>query len=192
METAFYIVIAVAQVGILVYYFWNNARKKKKVQEGKSALAREYPYEGMRNIALNTAPGVLLASIPENEILVYCVVMDWDMGSDTVTLVGQVTGEANLYVKSGGGVIGAGKYANISTETQQLNALAQQELQKASPAAGTTLPGANEVQFFMLTNRGKFVMKDVMKNIENKSSVCLPLYEQASRVIAEMRRTAMN
>lgn len=192
METAFYIIIAIAQVGILVYYFWNNARKKKKVQEGKSALAREYPYEGMRNIALNTAPGVLLASIPENEILVYCVVMDWDMGSDTVTLVGQVTGEANLYVKSGGGVIGAGKYANISAETQQLNALAQQELQKASPAVATALPGANEVQFFMLTNRGKFVMKDVMKNIENKTSACLPLYEQASRVIAEMRRTAMN
>ena len=191
MQNIFLAIIAVAQVGVLVWYFTNLRAKNKKRDEGKAAIAREYPYEGMRNMALNTVPGAVLANVGKDDILVYSVLMDWDMGNDIVTLVVQVTGEANLYVKSGGGIIGAGRYMNISAAAQQLTGVAQGFLQMTNPVTTTALPPKNCVQFFLLSNRGKFSATDEMKNIENRTSPLLPLFESANKVIGEMRKTAM-
>ena len=189
-QTIFFIIIAVAQIGVLAWYFMTARAKNKKIAEGKAAVAREYPYEGMRNIALNTVPGAVLANVGADEILVYSVLMDWDMGNDMVTLVVQVTGEANLYVQSGGGIIGAGRYMNISDAAQKFTGVAQGFLSVTNPAASTALPPKDHVQFFLLTNRGKFMAVDSMKNIESKTSAIYPLFEEANMVIGEMRKTA--
>ena len=190
-QNIIFISIAVAQIAVLVWYFINSRKKSRIAAERKEAIAREYPFEGMRNIALNTVPGAVLANVPDDQVFVYSVLMDWDMGTDIVTLVVQITGEANLYVRSGGGIIGAGRYLNISAAAQKFTSDAQNYLHLSHPAAGTSLPPKNAVQFFLLTNRGKFNMQDDMKNIENRTSALLPLFEAANNVIGEMRKTAL-
>ena len=184
-------VIAVVQVAVLIWYYNRNKKQANKDNEKRAALAKEYPYEGMRNIALNTVPGAIVANVPGDEVYVYCVVMDWDMGSDTITLVTQVTGDANLYVRSGGGIIGAGKYPNISDAAQKFTTVAQQYLSIATPATSTPLPPKDCVQFCLLTNKGKFMATELMQNIENKSSQWVGLFNEASHVIGQMRNTAV-
>lgn len=182
--------IAVVQVGVLVWYFNRNKKKSDKNKE-REALAKEYPYEGMRNLALNMVPGAIVANVPQNEVYVYSVLMDWNMGQDMVTLVTQVTGEANLYVKSGGGIIGAGKYPGVSTAAQAFTAAAGQYLTLAVKSGSVPLPQANCVQFCLLTNNGKYVAVELMQNIENKTSGWTSLFAEASSVIGKMREAAI-
>lgn len=190
-EIALYIVLAASQVGLLIYYFLFNKRKKQKELERRATLTKEFPYETLRGIALSTSPGAMLATIPQGETAVYSAVMDWDMGNDIVTLVTNITGEATLYVKSGGGIIGSGKYPNVSSAAQQFTAAAQAHLSHATSTTNTPLPQKNCVQFFLLTNNGKYSGTDLMTNIENKTSMWLPLFEEANRVIGEMRASAL-
>ncbi len=190
MESALYIVLAISQVGLLVYYFLYNRRKKQKEADRRAALTKEFPYETLRGIALNTNPGAMLATIPQGETAVYSAVMDWDMGNDIVTLITTITGEATLYVKSGGGIIGSGKYPSVSSAAQHFTSVAQTHLTHATSVTATPLPQPNCVQFYLLTNNGKYFGTDLMLNIENKTSLWLPLFEEASRVIGEMRATA--
>ena len=184
-------IIAVVQVGVLVWYYKRNRKQADEDNAKRASLAREYPYEGMRNIALNTVPGAIVANVPDNEVYVYCVVMDWDMGSDTITLVTQITGDANLYVKSGGGIIGAGKYPNISAAAQKFTSASQQYLDKAVSATTTPLPQKDCIQFVLLTNKGKYMATELMQNIENKTSAWTGLFTEASQVIGQMRNTAI-
>ncbi len=190
LEIILYSAIAVAQVVILVWYFRKSSLKSKKEKEKRDALTREYPFDGLRNIALNTSPGAIIANVPENEVLVYSAVMDWDMGSDIVTLVTQLTGDVSMYVKSGGGIIGAGKYPEVSAAAQNFTRNAQTFLEFVTPANETTLPPKNCVQFFLLTNKGKFHATELYSNIENGTSRWAGLFNEANSLMSIMRKFA--
>ena len=182
-------VIAVVQTGVLVWYFLRNRKQANIDNSKRAALAQQYPFEGMRNIALNTVPGAIVANVPDNEVYVYAVVMDWDMGNDIISLVTRITGDADLFVQSGGGIIGAGKYPGISEAAQKFTAMAQQYLDKAVSTIASPLPQKNCVQFCLLTNKGKFVATELMQNIENKSTQWTGLFQEASNVINLMRQS---
>lgn len=190
METALYIALAISQVALLVYYFAFSRRKKQKEAERRASLSREYPYEVLRSMALNIMPGAMLASIPDGAVEVYSMIMDWDMGNDVVTLATQVTGETNLYVQSGGGIIGAGKHLNVSSAAQQFTAIARNYLGEAAVSNDISLPASNGVKFIFLTNRGKYMAQEDYSKIENRSSKWTPLFEAASIVINEMRQSS--
>lgn len=192
LEKLFYIGIAVAQLGLIVWYFYRNSRKSAEVKKKKDALAREYPFEGLRNMALTAMPGAIFANVPEGETYLYSVVMDWNMGDDIITLATNITGEANLYVKSGGGIVGAGKHQPVSEAAQTLVAFSRKFLNMATQPSSTPLPEKNIVQFILLTNNGKYLLRDEMKNIESRNSPFHELYEQSSYVINEMRKTVAN
>ncbi len=185
-------VIAIAQVAALAWYYTRNKNAANKDNEIRANLAKEYPYEGMRNIALNTVPGAIVANVPDDETYVYSVVMDWDMGNDMITLVTQITGDANLYVKSGGGIIGAGKYPSVSSAAQQFTKSAQALLGNAIAVTTNPLPQQNCVQFYLLTNKGKFAGVELMQNIENKTSAWATLFAEATNVIGQMRNAAVS
>lgn len=189
MTTALYIALALSQVGLLVYYFFFSNKKKNQEAERRAALSREFPYEVMRSMALNVNPGAMLAAIPDGTEEVYAMIMDWDMGNDVVTLSAQVTGEVNLYVQSGGGIIGAGKHLNVSTAAQQFTHAAKQYLGEAKAGNDTALPPKNNVKFIFLTNKGRYTATEDYSKIENGSSSWAPLFQSASLVINEMRNT---
>lgn len=189
METALYILLALSQLAILVYFFFFSNRKKNKEEARRAAIAKEFPYDTLRTMALGIAPGAMLATIPEGQTEVYSVVMDWDMGNDLVTLATQVTGEANLYVRSGGGIIGAGKHLAVSTAARQFTALSREYLHLATNNGDTSLPAKNHVKFILLTNKGAFAATDALEQIERKASQLTPLFEAATVVINEMRNS---
>ena len=114
--------------------------------------------------------------------------MDWDMGNDIVTLVTQITGDASLYVKSGGGIIGAGKHPNVSSAAQRFTALSQEHLPDTALTTAISLPERNAVKFFFLTNKGKYTASVDYKNIEDKTSKWVGLFDEAKSVIDEMRK----
>ncbi len=115
--------------------------------------------------------------------------MDWDLGDETMTLITYQTGDASMYLSSGGGIIGGGQHETVSKASKEFVSMAQNYVDKASKADTTTLSGKDCFKLYFLTNKGKFVAQEIISNIENKSSKWLDLFEIANNVITELRLT---
>lgn len=151
---------------------------------------KENAYEELRNMAFKTTPEQLDLSLPTDKTIVYGVVMDWEMGGATATTVIYQTGDASLYLSTGGGVIGGGQHQNVNNASKQFISLAQTFLDKTTKTEMTDLPKTNEVKFYLLTNKGIYVGQEQMKNFENNSSAWLKLFEKGNNVLSELRKTS--
>jgi hypothetical protein len=194
-----YIIIGIILAGILVIYL--ATRKSKSTENVKPMVAnhdtakpkvhttKENAFEGLRNMAFSVTHEQLGLSLPTEKTVVYGVIMDWGMGSATATIVSYQTGDASLYLSSGGGVIGGGQHQNVSSAVKRFVSLAQTYLDKSTKIETTDLPTTDQVKFYLLTNKGKFVGQDNMNNFENRSSEWLKLFEEGNNVLTELRMT---
>ncbi|OYX84867.1 MAG: hypothetical protein B7Y83_06660 [Flavobacteriales bacterium 32-34-25] len=194
-----YTIIGLVLAGGLVFYLTSFRNKSTTTnQHTKSETAttekvhktEENAYEELRNMAFKVTPEQLALSLSTDKTIVYGVVMDWEMGGATATTVAYQTGDASLYLSSGGGVIGGGKHQNVNSASKQFISLAQTFLDKTAKAEKTSLPTINEIKFYFLTNKGVYVGQEQMKNFENNSSLWLKLFEEGNNVLSELRKTS--
>ena len=158
----------------------------------KQDAIQENTFEGMRKMALSVTADQLGLVLSSDNTIVYGVIMDWGMNEGIATVVSYQTGDASLYISSGGGVIGGGQHKNVNIAAKQFVSKAQACLHHAIKTDSTTLPIANEVKFYLLTNKGVFTGKEQMKNFENNSSYWLELFQEGNNVLTELRKQAKN
>ena len=147
------------------------------------------PYEGMRDRAFTPKPEDLGLSLPADKTTVYGVIMDWEMGRVTATLVSYLTGEASVILNSGGGII-TGEQENVNMAAKQFVSLAQTFLDKATKTESTSLPARNEVNFYLLTNDGIYVGREQVENFNNNSSTWSSLFKEGNDVLTELRKAS--
>ncbi|MEJ1938304.1 hypothetical protein WDZ92_49550, partial [Nostoc sp. NIES-2111] len=140
-------------------------------------------------MALGVTPEQLKLSLPADITTVYGVIMDWEMGGAIATIIAYETGDASLYLSSGGGIIGGGQHEFVNKAAKKLITIAQTHLDKALKTEDIDLPASNHVRFYFLTNKGKFIGEDDMKNFENNTSYWQTLFEQANNILTELRMT---
>ncbi len=194
-----YIIIGIILAGGLVFYLTScgnqsTSNNKQTVADQdmtkpKVHQTKENAFEGLRSMAFSATPEQLGLSLPNDKTVVYGVIMDWGMGGATATTVSYQTGDASLYLSSGGGVIGGGQHQNVNSAAKQFVSLAQTFLNKTTKTETTPLPSTDEVRFYLLTNKGVFVGSEQMKNFENNSSTWLKLFEEENKVLTELRKT---
>jgi hypothetical protein len=194
-----YIIIGIILAGGLAFYLTsckgksnadNNTTANVDTSKVKVHKTQENAFEGLRNMAFSATPDQLGLSLPTDKTVVYGVIMDWEMGGATATTVSYQTGDASLYLSSGGGVIGGGQHENVNSAAKQFVSLAQTFLDKTTKTETTPLPATDEVKFYLLTNKGVFVGQEQMKNFENNSSTWLKLFEEGNKVLTELRKTS--
>ncbi|MCO4291868.1 hypothetical protein NF867_03220 [Solitalea sp. MAHUQ-68] len=165
---------------------------KQDTSRLKAYHTKENTFEDLRNLAFTATPEKLGISLPNYKTIVFGVIMDWEMDGATVTTVSYQTGDASLYMSTGGAIIGGGQYQNVSNAAKEFVLKAQSFLEKTTQTTSTPTPPKNLVKFYLLTNKGIFVGQEEMKNFENNSSIWLTLFEQANNVITELRLTTGN
>lgn len=195
-----YIIIGIILAGGLVFYLTSCGNKStandkqtfadQDMTTPKVRQTKENAFEGLRNMAFSATPEQLGLSLPTDKTVVYGVIMDWEMGGATATTVSYQTGDASLYLSSGGGVIGGGQHQNVNSAAKQFVVLAQTFLDKATKTETTPLPKENVVKFYLLTNKGVYVGQEEMKNFENNISIWLGLFEEGNNVLTELRKTS--
>jgi len=178
-----YITAIVIQSAI-IGYFINQSIKARAARKAAPAAGS---YEGMRQLAVSITPQQLKLEIPPSHILVYGVVMDWDMGEDMVTLLTYITGAANMYFRSGEGVIGGGKNKEAGEAAIELVIAARDYLERAVPVTTAEFPLKGCIRFHFLTNQRMFAAQENWKFISDGSSPWLPLFEKASNVMTILR-----
>lgn len=137
-----YIIIGIILAGGLVFCLTScgnksTANDKQSVADQdttrpKVHQTKENAFEGLRNMAFTATPAQLGLSLTTDKTVVYGVVMDWEMGGATATTVSYQTGDASLYLSSGGGVIGGGQHQNVNSAAKQFVSLAQTFLDKTT------------------------------------------------------------
>ena len=193
-----FIIIGIILAGGLVFYLTscgnktisNNKQSNTDQDTIKTKVhqTKENAFEGLRNMAFTATPEQLELLLPTDKTVVYGVVMDWEMGGATATTVSYKTGDASLYLSSGGGVIGGGQHQNVNSSAKQFVTLAQTFLDKTTKTETTPLPDKDIVKFYLLTNKGIYVGQETMNNFENNSSTWLKLFEEGNNVLTELRK----
>ena len=197
-----YLIIGILLLGGFVFY--QSSCKNKSISESKTNPAGQDTatstaqqttaniYSDLRGMAFGMTPEKLQISLPADQPIVFGVIMDWGIDTATATLVAYKTGDASMYLSTGGGVIGGGQHQNASSAAKQYINLAQAYLDKSTKSDNNILPQRDEVKFYLLTNKGTFAGQDVIKNFENSTSAWLPLFEEANKVLTELRLISKN
>ena len=195
-----YIIIGIILAGGLGFYLTSCGNKTisndkqlttdQDTSKTKVHQTKENAFEGLRNMAFTATPEQLGLSLPTDKTVVYGVIMDWRMGGATATTVSYQTGDASLYLSSGGGVIGGGEHQNVNSSAKQFVTLAQTFLDKTTKTETTPLPDKDIVKFYLLTNKGIYVGQETINNFENNSSTWLKLFKEGNNVLTELRKTS--
>ncbi len=199
MKITYIINIGFLVAGGLVYFLTSCGDKKprnnqKTIQQDttkqKIIETKGNAFDGLRNMAFSATPEQLNLSLPIDKIIVYGIVMDWGMSGATATIVSYQTGDASLYLSSGGGVIGGGQHENVNSAAKRFVSLGQRFIDKAIKTEKTPLPENDLIRFYLLTNKGIYVGQEQMRSFENNTSTWLPLFEEANLLLTELRKTS--
>ena len=192
-----YLIIGLLVFGGLIFYLTSCKNKQNSKQTddyvsktGDSVKVHTLPdnrFQDLRNMALGVTPEQLQITLPTDQTKIYGVVMDWDLGDGIATFISFSTGDASMYLSSGGGLIGGGQHENVIKAAKTFIDKAQTYLDKAAKIDSTPLPDKNCVRFYFMTNKGKFTAQENLKNFDNNSSPWLPLFEEGNKVISELR-----
>jgi hypothetical protein len=109
-------------------------------------------YAALRANALD-AGDALPTPAPEHP-RVSGVVVDVPASNGYATVVAMTDDTTSMYTSSGGGTIGAGAHAPVSTATHALLAAVDRQLDQFAPGGQPTLPPAGSVRFHVLTPEG--------------------------------------
>jgi hypothetical protein len=170
----------------------DKAASKQDTAGSKVHHTKTNTFNDLRTMAFSVTPEQLRLSLPSGKTIVYGVIMDWGIDTATATVVSYQTGDASMYLSSGGGIIGGGQHQNVSSAAKQFVNLAQRYLDKAAKSEINSLPQQNEVKFYLLTNKVIYIGQDIMRNLENRTSIWLPLFDEANKVLTELRMKAEN
>lgn len=196
-----YAILGLLFFGGLAFYlisYKNKSLDDKKVGQRQDSTQRNpvqpknNPYNDLRDMALSATAEKIGVQLPMDQTKIYGIIMDWDLGEGTVTLVSFISGDASLYLSSGGGFIGGGGHENVKEASRSFINKAETYLSKTNKTDVTPLPDKNGVNFYFLTNKGKFVAQEEVKNVETNSSEWADLFDEANKLITEIRISSEN
>jgi len=193
MKLVPFIVFAVLFVSVFVYvYLRGNKTKNNKTAANTENYKKRHipdnPYNGLRKQALEITAEQLGLHLPDNQPAVYGIIMDIGMDEGVATIVAYTTGDASLYLSSGGGLIGGGqKSAAVNSAANQFVTTAQKLLNMATKAESTTVAAKDTVKFYLLTNRGVYLLTEGIKRLENGSSPYNSLFADGNLLVTQLR-----
>jgi hypothetical protein len=117
----------------------------------------------------------------------YGVVMDMGMTEGTATVVSFLSGEASIYLSSGGGWIGGGPRPTVNQTARKFVTAASESLGRMRQVFDTPLPKPDHVVFYVLTPEGIFSADSSEAELAGGHSALDTLYAAGQDVISAYR-----
>ena len=185
-----YILIGIVSiVGIGILISCNNKPKKETTEKTQQTekIAEQNPYMDMRKMALTVTAEQLGLQIPRDSITVYGIVSDLDMGGGTATVVTYLTGDASIYLSSGGGFIGAGQHESVQKVTKEFVENGHLISFKGKQFDNPDLPTNGNANFYFLSNMGQTRITESISKMESGESEFSKLFADLNNVMTEIR-----
>jgi hypothetical protein len=176
------IVAVIAAAGVL---FGRPHYQQWKARRAELAAASA----GLRLAVLNRE--FLDTTVASDPDAIRCVVMDWNIGGESVaTLVAFDEGTTSLYFSFGGGVLGAGEHAKVRAAATQFRATAASVRDHFRPVETFERPPSGHSRFFLVTRTGTFASPIISNDeLQQEGHPFARLGEAAQATITEVRRT---
>ena len=183
-------------VGLMI---WDRKRRRAKGPQGGPATSSrpglskveenpEAAYMRMRRQAFDTDPMRLGLAGELEKDTVYGVLMEMGISKSTVTLACFADGDARVFYRTGGGMIGGISHESVRKISRELIALGQEALPGLTKTSSYPLTEPDQVRFFVLTPRGIFTGEADREAVASPDSGLSALYYKGQEVVAEMRQ----
>jgi len=182
------IFIAVVLIGFAYSVKYGNKAKKEIAKFNQSENETEQnPYNDIRNLAFSVTAEQLGIQIPNDSIKVYGIISDIDMNGETVTIITYLSGDASIYLSSGGGFIGAGQHESVQKVTKEFVANGHFSFFKGEKFDKPDLPLSGHANFYFLSNMGQTKITESISKMENGKSEFSKLFADLNSVMTEIR-----
>jgi len=143
-------------------------------------------YGELRTMALGLTPADLgLGDLPGDQA--YGIVMDIDFDGETATLTAFASGDASLYLSTGGGTIGGGEHAPVAQAAKRFVQAGSDNLDRMAKADDRPRPAAGQVCFYVLTSNGVFGATRPEDDLGEGRDPLSPLFYAGQEVITQLR-----
>ncbi|HEY7981872.1 MAG TPA: hypothetical protein VID19_10355 [Candidatus Eremiobacteraceae bacterium] len=146
-------------------------------------------FTGLRSKALHVTPRELgfvpVAGAPQ----VFGVVTDWSLDNGVATITAFVTGDASLYLSSGGGVIGGIEHENVRLAAKSVIDIAATCLELLKPTTGFPLPAAGCTRFSVLSIGINHCAECATIDLTERKHALSPLFFAVQELIGQLRLT---
>ncbi|MBY8961356.1 hypothetical protein KJK34_01175 [Flavobacterium sp. D11R37] len=165
---------------------FNDKEKKPDIVNDKAGETTN-KYNALRQQAFTVTTENLGITLKDS-LEVYGLIMDWGIDDEVATVVSYASGDASLYLSSGGGIIGGGSHENIDVAAKGLVYEANHYLKgNDTTVEKFALPGKDEVFFYFITQKGVYMKHDNMTNLENRTSEVQFLFDKGNIVLEQLR-----
>jgi hypothetical protein len=114
--------------------------------------------------------------------------MDMSIEGDYATIVAFLTGDASIYLSTGGGFIGGGGRGNVAETAINFVKVASNFLGAAARSDAVALPSPGMTKFSILTPNGIFSTEDRDEELTKKRSELFPLFSAGHGIVAAYRQ----
>jgi hypothetical protein len=179
--------VAIIAVGVIACKTKSNKVKGEESKPLEKTNLVDNPYDGLRFQAINTTPEELQLTV-QNDMEVYGIIMDWNMGNAIVTVTSFKTGDASIYMSTGQGFIGGIGHETVKKAAKYFVSLGDKFISKANKTDKIDPVMGKDIDFYFLTKSGKYYLKEEFSKIEKKQSDISELFNAANQVITEYRQ----
>ena len=184
------VILVIALVAFVLYFRKQQALKSgaatPKRKDGKETPEDVYMrlrYQALTTIAARLGlPGELKPNDP------YGVVMEMEIPRSVVTLAAFADGDARLYYKTGGGMVGGISHENVRRAAQEFVGLSRKVLGRMTKVTEYPLPETDRVRFYVLTPRGVLTTETDRQRLGETASDLSALFRSGQEVVTEMRQ----
>ena len=145
-------------------------------------------YIELRKQALEMSPASIVGAVASDNIRPWGILMETGYPQGVVaTLVSFATGDASLYLSTGGGVIGGIAQESIGNAAKRFVSMAQHHTDRMETATSFPLPDPGKVRFYVLTHEGVLTAETDGQELGRGKSDLSPLFYAGQDVITELR-----
>jgi hypothetical protein len=187
------VIAIILLVAGLIYFRRKNAPPTTRDPlTGRKVAAKvdqtpEEAYLDLRRQAIETDPKRLALPGERKAEDVFGVVMEMGISSSVVTLACFADGDARVYYKTGGGMIGGVSHENVRAASKDLVARAQKAQGRMIKTATYPTPADDRVRFYVLTGRGVLTTETSRQALGERQGELSSLFTSGQEVVAQMR-----
>lgn len=187
--------------GALFYIRWKRKQGEQKSGGGakpaaggpparapKPSRTPEEVYMDLRRKALEISPLHLGPAGDVKEDEAYGLLMEMGIANTVMTLACFANGDASVYYKNGGGMVGGSSHEPVRKAAKDFVALAKKVLPRMKKATDHPAPGPESVRFYALTPKGVFTMETSRQSLGDAQNALSALYYGGQEVVSQMRQ----
>ena len=149
----------------------------------------ENPGQALRNLALTAPPSRFGPTKPHQP---FAVIMDVAGQKEVVSVLATSSGDAALYISTGGAITGGIRHEAVREAANRLIAQAARQLPELKKTTNLAYPGKGNVAFFVRTPEGISTATAPEWELRGQHHPLSPFYIAGQNLITELRRFPMS